>query len=138
MNATKNTTNAPLHGIELRYVLTIYLFDNGASTILEMIDGLAAYGFRIRGRPSKSISDALRWERRYGRVRRLGHGTYGPGSMPRGTEYRIHDRVLALRKLARADRPDIRSDCRSEAGKTPMVPAWWLAMQPEASGADVA
>ena len=51
-------------------------------------------------RQSKSISDALRWERRYGRVGRLGRGRYGPGSMPRGTEHRIHQRVLALRARA--------------------------------------
>jgi hypothetical protein len=54
-------------------------------------------GFDIGGRASKQVSDALRWERRRGRVRRLARGLYGPGCVPRGTEYRIYHRVMALR-----------------------------------------
>jgi hypothetical protein len=69
----------------------------------------------------KSVSDALRWEMRYGRVRRLARGRYGPGWMPRGTEYRIHQRVLALRTEAaqlslgggQKARPDL-DDCSGQ------------------------
>jgi phosphatidylethanolamine-binding protein (PEBP) family uncharacterized protein len=86
-----------LRGIELRYVVTMHLFHNGPATIAELADALASQGFLVKGRASKSISDALRWERGYGRVRRLGRGRYGPAWMPRGTEHRIHTRVLALR-----------------------------------------
>jgi hypothetical protein len=90
-----------LRGIELRYVLTMHLFHHGHATITELVDALTAHGFDVEGRPSKSVSDALRWEMRRGRVRRFERGLYGPGSMPRGTEYRIHQRVLALRDEAR-------------------------------------
>ena len=38
---------------------------------------------------------------RYGRVRRLARGLYGPGYVPRATEYRMHQRVLALRAAAK-------------------------------------
>jgi hypothetical protein len=89
-----------LQGIELRYVLTMQLAVHGPATITELIDALAWHGFHVRGRASKAISDALRWEIGRGRVRRLGRGLYGPGSMPRGTEYRIHQRVLTLRESA--------------------------------------
>lgn len=89
-----------LRGIELRYVLTMHLFDHGSTTIKDLVDALSASGFRIGGRASKSVSDALRWEMEHDRVRRLGRGRYGPGWMPRATEHRIHQRVLALREVA--------------------------------------
>ncbi|KAA8963540.1 hypothetical protein [Mycobacterium sp.] len=95
------TTFRRLRGIELRYVVTIHLFDHGRATIAEIAAALAAQGFDVGGRASKSISDALRWEVRRARVRRFGRGRYGPGWMPRSTEYRIHQRVLALRAQAR-------------------------------------
>jgi hypothetical protein len=97
-----------LRGIELRYVLTMYLFNQGRSSIKELVEGLAFHGFQVDGPAGKSVSDALRWERRRGRVRRLARGVYGPGEMPRGTEHRIHRRVLVLRAEAN----------RSEAGKS--------------------
>jgi hypothetical protein len=96
-----------LRGTELRYVLTMHLASHGPASIPELADALAWHGFAVAGRPSKSISDALRWEMGYGRVRRLRRGRYGPGWMPRGTEHRIHKRVMALRHQAR---------CRAEAG----------------------
>ena len=101
-----------LRGIELRYSLTMHLFRHGPATITELADALAWHGFAVGGRASKSISDALRWEMGYGRVRRLGRGRYGPGWMPRGTEHRIHKRVLALRD---------QTSCRSQPG-TPTHP----------------
>jgi len=69
----------------------------GTATIAELIDAPKWHGFCVRGRPSKVISDALRWEIERGRVERLGRGRYRPGYMPHGTEHRIHQRVLALR-----------------------------------------
>lgn len=89
-----------LHGIELRYVLTMQLAVHGQATIAELVGVLKWHGFCVPGRPSKTISDALRWEIERGRVQRLGRGRYGPGYMPRGTEHRIHHRVLALRAAA--------------------------------------
>jgi hypothetical protein len=97
-----------LRGIELRYVLTMYLLGQGRSTVGDLVEALAYYGFAVDSPPGKSVSDALRWERRRGRVRRLSRGVYGPGEMPRGTEHRIRRRVLALRAEAN----------RSEAGNS--------------------
>ena len=97
-----------LRGIELRYVLTMHLARHGRSTIGDLVDALAFYGFGMDGPANKLVSDALRWERRRGRVRRIGRGIYGPGEMPRGTEHRIRQRELALRARA----------IRSEAGTT--------------------
>jgi len=83
-------------GIELRYLLTTYLFDHGPATVAELVDALAYHGFAVGGRPSKAVSDALRWEIVHWRVHRLRRGRYGPAAMPRATEYRIRQRVLAL------------------------------------------
>jgi hypothetical protein len=94
------TQSLRLRGTELRYTLTHHLSIHGAATVPELLDALAYHNFDVGGRPSKSVSDALRWEMRYGRVRRLARGRYGPGWMPRGTEHRIHQRVLALRTEA--------------------------------------
>lgn len=90
-----------LRGIELRYALTMYLLQHGPTTVDELITALEWQGFEIEGRASKQVSDALRWERRRGRVRRIARGLYGPGLVPRTTEYRIHHRVMALRAAAK-------------------------------------
>jgi|SRR5215207_1255671 len=83
-------------GTELRYLLTTYLFDHGPATVAELVDALAYHGFCVAGRPSKSVSDALRWEMVHGRVRPQTRGRYGPVSMPRATEHRKTQRVLTL------------------------------------------
>jgi hypothetical protein len=36
-----------LRGTELRYVLTIQLFDHGAVTVNDLVDALSARGFRV-------------------------------------------------------------------------------------------
>jgi hypothetical protein len=85
-----------VRGTDLRYLLTAYLFDHGPATVVELVDALTYHGFRTVGRASKSVSDALRWERAHGRVIRFRRGRYRPGCMPRGTEHRIFKRVRAL------------------------------------------
>ena len=94
--------NRILRGIELRYALTEYLGLHGPCTIPVLIAGLAEQGFRIGGYPAKTVSDALRWERRYGRVVKRGRGIYDYWEVPRSTGYRMHQRVLALREQAAA------------------------------------
>ena len=103
-----------VRGTELRYLLTMYLFRHGICTVAELTAALAADGFAVPGRPSKVVSDALRWECLRQRVLPRGRGRYGPGWMPRGTEYRIHKRVLALRDEAR--------ELSREAGQTRYTP----------------
>ena len=89
-----------LQGIELRYMLTVNLDIHGPASVFEMIEQLDYQGFSIPGRASKTVSDALRWEMRRGRVRRLRRGVYGPGQMPRSTGQYIHNRAAALRDEA--------------------------------------
>jgi hypothetical protein len=96
-----SSMNRCLRGIELRYVLTMHLSLHGPATIADMVDALSRHGFCVSGRSSKAISDALRWEIGRGRVHRIGPGRYVASSIPRATEYRIHQRVLALREMAR-------------------------------------
>ena len=79
----------------------MYLLQHGPTTVNELIEAMTWQGFDIGGWASKQVSDALRWERRRGRVRRLARGLYGPGYVSRATEYRIHQRVLALRAAAK-------------------------------------
>lgn len=102
------TNRKQLRGIELRYVLTHFLHHRDyPATVSELAEELESRGFSVAGRASKAISDALRWECGLGRVYRRRRGLYGPGSMPRSTEYRIHERVMALRAQAAARQPDI-------------------------------
>jgi hypothetical protein len=82
--------------------LTDHLSVHGPATIAELIEMLACHGFQTYGRPSKAISDALRWEMRLGRVTRRGRGRYSVFDIPRGTEHRIHKRALELRARAAA------------------------------------
>ncbi len=89
-----------LRGTNLRYVLTFQLFQNGPQSVADLVDALDDQGFTTSGRPSKTISDALRWEMSHGRVYRARHGRYRPAEMPRATEYRIRNRVLELRAAA--------------------------------------
>jgi hypothetical protein len=87
-------------GLDLRYLLSWLLADSGHATVPELVDRLAMYGFDVDGRASKTVSDALRWEIRHGRVLQYGRGLYGPGPTPRATEYRIHQRIIRLRVQA--------------------------------------
>ena len=101
-----------LKGIELRYALTMHLMHHGRTTVNEMIEDLRARNFSVRGRASKAVSDALRWEIERGRVYRLGRGLYRPGEVPRSTEYRIQQRVLDLRAAAKLSLERGQTPCR--------------------------
>lgn len=93
-----------LRGIELRYVLTVTLANLGSMSVADLCYELKEQGFEPAGqRASKAISDALRWEVLAGRVIRYEHGTYGPGAVPRSTDYRIRRRVQRLKEQALLD-----------------------------------
>ncbi|MCV7281832.1 hypothetical protein H7J88_19585 [Mycolicibacterium flavescens] len=96
------TQRKVLRGTELRHVLTTYLAVHGPSSVDALLELLDYHLFTVAGRPSKTVSDALRWEVRRGRVRRLRRGHYGPGAMPRSTEHYIHQHALDLREEAAA------------------------------------
>lgn len=90
------TAPRSLWGRDLRYVLTMHLFESGPRTVEGLVAAVRRAGFEIDGRPSKTVSDALRWEVARGRVVRLARGRYGPGSMPRSTRAWIRSRVTSL------------------------------------------
>jgi hypothetical protein len=94
------THRRQLRGVELRYALTLYLFQHGPQTVADLIEALEYQCFEIPGRRSKMVSDALRAEIAHGRVIRLKRGRYGPGEMPRATDHRIYQRVMDLREEA--------------------------------------
>lgn len=100
MTETTSPRGMLLRGTELRYVLIRLLQLIGPATVPELAEGLQRWGFTVNGRPSKTIPDALRWERRRDRVRRIDRGRYRAGGMPRSTEHRIIWRVVALREKA--------------------------------------
>ena len=99
-------TTHELTGLDLRYVLTRIVSLQGPLSVAELRMRLRHLGFSVAGRPSKTISDALRWEVRRGRVERRGRGFYGPGDIPRSTEYRIIKRVQVLRFQAQMHSDD--------------------------------
>ncbi|MFA4083556.1 hypothetical protein [Mycobacteroides salmoniphilum] len=89
-----------VRGIELRYLLTLYVYRFGTTTVSELVNMLDHKGFDTDGRASKAVSDALRWEVRRGRLSHLGRGCYGLGErLPRGTEHRMLLREKALLSL---------------------------------------
>ena len=89
-----------LRGTTLRYTLTRLLQLRGPSTVDELVVALRQWGFTVDGRPSKTVSDALRWEREHDRVRKISRGLYRAGGIPSGTEHRIIRRVTFLREKA--------------------------------------
>ncbi len=97
---------AALRGRPLRYVLSSIiagvrpsaLNPGGVVTVAELVTQLRAEGFVFAGRPSKIISDALRWEVRRGRVERLERGVYRWVGAPQSTRSRIQRRVRAVRR----------------------------------------
>lgn len=105
-------TTKVLRGIELRYVLTRIVANGGEMTVADILYELDRQGFSVGGRPSKTVSDTLRWEVRLGRVSRWGRDRYGPGVMPSSTEYRIRQRVAALRIEANT----LRAECFDDWG----------------------
>ena len=54
-------------------------------TVAEIVEALGRVGVDVPGRGSRTISDALRWEIRKGRVRRTAPATYVFGRMPAST-----------------------------------------------------
>ena len=88
-------TRHALSGRDLRYVLTRYI-QQGHTTVAALARQLAADGYTVWGRASKVISDALRWEIRNGRVRRLRRSVYTINHIPRTTSHRIAKRTQTL------------------------------------------
>jgi hypothetical protein len=69
-----------------RYRLTLMVWSVARPvSVAELVVALTDSGHLPEGRPSKVVSDALRWEVRRGRIRRVGRGLYTAGRMPPST-----------------------------------------------------
>jgi len=83
-----------LTGYLLRSFLLLTLRQAGSVlAVADLVAGLEREGYVTRGRPSKAVSDALRWEVARGRVRRLARGVYVVGHLPRQTAWRMRRRL---------------------------------------------
>lgn len=83
-------------GVQLRHAICFCLLDaDSPLTLSQLLVRLEDLGVLVPGRPSKTLSDALRWEVRKGRAVRLSRSTYGAGTMPRSTEWWIRSRIAA-------------------------------------------
>lgn len=89
--------SVPIGGRDLRYLLTWLLVKHGPLTVARLAELVVTEGFDLGGRRSKVVSDALRWEIAWGRVERIGWGTYAARSIPITTSRRIRHRVRVLR-----------------------------------------
>ena len=87
-----------LYPLEIRRYLVVRLFERGGeATITELVDDLHGEGFGVPGRPSRTVSDALRTEVARGRVVRVTRGLYALGHVPRTTKHRMVHTVASLR-----------------------------------------
>ena len=87
-----------LRGLPLRYLLTTILREAGRDVaVSELVAMCESQGVVFRGRASKIVSDALRWEIGWGRVARVRRGVYRSQRMPRSTGYWIARRVRCIR-----------------------------------------
>ncbi len=115
-----------LRGTDLRYTLTRLIQVLGPMTVSDLCAQLENLNFGVEGRPTKVVSDALRWEMGRDRVIRRGRGLYGEGWAPSGTAYRIVDRVESLKVEAeslRGGKTATRSFDR--VSDNPFNPALW-------------
>lgn len=89
-----------LSGILLRYAVALVM--QGVTTptsVAAIADAVEGMGVRVPGRKGKSISDALRWEHRNGRVVRVGRDRYvGGAPMPRSTRSRARKAIADARR----------------------------------------
>ncbi len=84
-----------LSGRHLRYALVLALLSSGTLTTRELVAHLEGRGYRVAGRPSKTVADALRWEVRRGRVVRDGRNRYRAGHVAKSTRSYMRARLHA-------------------------------------------
>ena len=68
----------------------------------ELVERVVEEPAQVMGRPSKVISDALRWEIARGRVHKTARGVYAFAAAPRSTLRFIKQRVRQLGRLLRS------------------------------------
>lgn len=85
---------AVVRGYVLRcFLVTVLREASGEMSVGDLCDALASRGLMTPGRPSKDVSDALRWEQQRGRVRRVGRGAYQLRPISRQQAWRMRRRL---------------------------------------------
>ena len=89
-------------GRPLRSLLVLLLLDADRTlTLPDLVASVERAGFTLTGRPGKTVSDALRWEVRRGRVVRAGRGRYRGGYVAKSSRHVMRRRVALLHQRAR-------------------------------------
>ncbi|MEY2470879.1 MAG: hypothetical protein QOK28_208 [Actinomycetota bacterium] len=96
-------------------VVALAVADGAPLTLTELAAALAAMGIPLGRAPHKTLSDALRWEVRKGRVHRAGRGKYKAGRVPRTTLIYMRERVAAYAAGDTVPRRQQRSDAAAGA-----------------------
>ncbi len=97
-NRSQQGTSGALRGRPLRYLVVAALIEaDGPCSVSELVAVCERQGVAISGRPSKVISDALRWEIDAGRVRRVRRGVYAVDHVPKSTRGWIRQRNAQTR-----------------------------------------
>jgi hypothetical protein len=87
-----------IKGLTLRYLLALHLSDVARPcSTRQLVEAVHDAGFELAGRPSKTVSDGLRWEVRRGRVTRRDRGLYAAGTIAPETKRRMRRRIAELR-----------------------------------------
>jgi hypothetical protein len=68
--------------------------------VRDLVAALERSGFRIKGRPSKAISDTIRWAVPRGWIRPHGRATYEKGRVGRTTLRYMRDTLARVRREA--------------------------------------
>lgn len=96
----ENAKQGELRGRGLRHLLVVTLADaNRPLALSELAEAVTSQGATLPDQATKALSDALRWELRAGRVRRVRRGTYEFAGAPPSTLRWIRVRVNLLRSL---------------------------------------
>jgi hypothetical protein len=91
----------------LRYFVCLELqMSDDPLTVRELSARLERSGFRIKGRPSKAISDTIRWAVPRGWIRPYGRATYGRGQVGRTTLRYMRETLARARREASAPEPE--------------------------------
>ena len=121
-------TSGALRGRPLRYLLVQVLYRRSlearrnpplsrAMTTRELVAACEAAGVVFDDRPSKIVSDALRWEHDRGRLRRVDRSLYLFVDAPRTTLLRINKNADQIRSHLRSA-----AEARSMQGERPARP----------------
>jgi len=100
---TFHGSSSAVRGLPLRYLIVDALCTAGSGVrVPELVSLLEEQGVEFENRPSKIVSDALRWEVKRGRVSRPRRGVYVFVGAPPSTLRRIQRRAVATRDFLRA------------------------------------